>query len=214
MGYLGIEYAMDYVPELDRAFVPMGAWMNAYEALAKRPVSVAVEATGGRVVVRHTALIMDGAHDAADYRYLERLVKFLLWSAGGFRVYICGAGALAERLKRAYAPGGERAFDAQFMDDVFERGFEIVACTEADFPQSSDASVAVGGHMNGCRIGSDAMRLAMSTSSPVSRRTLRLPRQRNTKPAPTSRAAAIAKISSNSRSATCVRWRSGAWVAR
>lgn len=156
MRYLGIEYAMDYVPELDRAFVPMGVWMNAYEALAKKPASVAVEATGGRVVVRHTALIMDGAHDAADYRYLERLVKFLLWSAGGFRVYICGADALTERLKRAYAPGGERAFDAQFMDDVFERGFEIVACTEADFPQSSGASVAVGGHMNGCRIGFDA----------------------------------------------------------
>jgi hypothetical protein len=28
-------------------------------------------------------VIADGKHDDADYRYLERLVKFLLWSVGG-----------------------------------------------------------------------------------------------------------------------------------
>ena len=156
MRYLGIDFELKNLPELDHGFIPMGPWMNAFEAKAKRPVSIAVEAAGGRIVTRQTAVIADGKYDDADYRYLERLVKFLLWSVGGYRVLICGADAIAERLKRAYAPGGERAFDAQFMDDVFERGFSIEPCSPEQFPQSSGESVSVGGHMNGCRIGFDA----------------------------------------------------------
>ena len=156
MRYLGIDFELKNLPELDHGFIPMGPWMNAFEAKAKRPVSIAVEAAGGRIVTRQTAVIADGKYDDADYRYLERLVKFLLWSVGGYRVLISGADAVAERLKRAYAPGGERAFDAQFMDDVFERGFSIEPCRQEQFPQSSGKSVSVGGHMNGCRIGFDA----------------------------------------------------------
>ena len=156
MRYLGIDFELKNLPELDHAFVPMGKWMNAYEAQAKHPVSIAVEAAGGRIVTRETAIIADGQHDDADYRYLERLVKFLLWSVGGYRVLLCGADAITKQLRSAYAPGGERAFDAQFMDDVFERGFVIEACNQAEFPASSGKSVSVGGHMNGCRIGFDA----------------------------------------------------------
>ncbi|MEN6419353.1 MAG: ROK family protein, partial [Clostridiaceae bacterium] len=130
MRYLGIDFELKNLPELDHAFLPMGKWMNAYEAQAKHPVSIAVEAAGGRIVTRETAIIADGEHDDADYRYLERLVKFLLWSVGGYRVLLCGADAIAKQLRSAYAPGGERAFDAQFMDDVFERGFVIEACNQ------------------------------------------------------------------------------------
>ena len=43
----------------------------------------------------------------ADYRYVERFVKFLLWSVGGFRIYICGCSPLAQRLKSAYTLTGE-----------------------------------------------------------------------------------------------------------
>jgi predicted NBD/HSP70 family sugar kinase len=134
----------------------MGAWMNAYEAIARRDVSIAVESADGRIVTRKTAIIDDGAHDEADDRYLERLIKFLLWSVGGYRVYICGANRISERLGRAYAPDGTRAFDAQFMDDVFERGFEIVSCNNEKIPAGRDDSVPIGGHLDGCRIGFDA----------------------------------------------------------
>ena len=156
MQYLGIDYRASYLPELDAAFIPMGAWMRAYEAQAKHPVSVAVESANGRIVTRDTALILDGAHDAADYRYLERLVKFLLWSVGGFRVTVCGADALTEKLAQAYAPNGTRAFDAGFMDDVFERGLEIKSCPAAAFPAACGEAVSIGGNTSGCRIGFDA----------------------------------------------------------
>ena len=156
MQYLGIDYGTPRLPELDASFVPMGAWMRAYEANAKHPVKIAVETANGRIVTRQTALIADGAHEAADYRYLERLVKFLLWSVGGFRVTICGADALAARLARDYAPGGARAVDAGFMDDVFERGLAIESCSEAAFPAACGEAVSIGGHTDGCRIGFDA----------------------------------------------------------
>ena len=156
MQYLGIDYGTPRLPELDAAFIPMGAWMRAYEAQATHPVRIAVEAAGGRIVTRDSALIHDGAHDQADYRYLERMVKFLLWSVGGFRVTICGADAITHRLARAYAPSGARAFDAGFMNDVFERGFSIVACNGADFPAAYGEAVSIGGNKTGCRIGFDA----------------------------------------------------------
>lgn len=156
MQYLGIEYGALRMPELDSTFVPMGAWMRAFEARAKHAVRVAVESPNGRIVTRETGLIQDGLHDEADYRYLERLVKFLLWSVGGFRVVICGADALTERLKRDYAEHGARAFDAGFMDDVFERGFRIESCAEAEFPAPAGEAVSIGGHTEGCRIGFDA----------------------------------------------------------
>ena len=65
MQYLGIDYGTPRLPELDTAFVPMGAWMRAYEASAKHPVKIAVETANGRIVTRQTALIADGAHEAA-----------------------------------------------------------------------------------------------------------------------------------------------------
>ena len=156
MQYLGIDYGTPRLPELDAAFIPMGAWMRAYEAKTTHPVRIAIESADGRIVTRDAALIADRAYDLADERYLERLVKFLLWSVGGYRVTICGADALAQKLARDYAPGGARAFDAAFMDDVFERGFAIVSCAEEAFPAARGAAVSIGGHTAGCRIGFDA----------------------------------------------------------
>lgn len=156
MQYLGIEFELRNTPELDTGFIPMGVWMNAYEKLAKQKVVIAVEAANGRIVTRETAIIADGQHDAADERYLERFVKFLLWSVGGNRVRISGADAIAALLARVYAPGGARAFDAQFMDDVFESGFQLEASAADDIPQSTGGVVSIGGHLEGCRIGFDA----------------------------------------------------------
>jgi hypothetical protein len=51
----------------------------------------------------------------ADYRYVERYRKFLLWSIGGFKVYICGCSEIAKKLQQAYSVAGERAFDYDFV---------------------------------------------------------------------------------------------------
>ena len=157
MEYLGISFELGNVPQLEPDFIPFAAWARAYLRGAGVPVSVAVEREGGKVTVRHTRIHGTAELHDADRRYLERYVKFLLWSVGGWRVYIRGADALARELQSDYTPGGAREFDVQFMQDVYERPFEIVVCEAGnDFPAEHDSAVRIGGHTDGCRIGFDA----------------------------------------------------------
>ena len=154
MEYLNISYSIKNLPRLDRGFVPFGAWRKAYLEGADRPFSVAVEREQGKITVLHTFL--RGAEYAqANYCYAERTVKFLLWSVGGFRVYLKGDEDVIARIQKVYTPTGDRAFDVQFMEDVYERPFEVVAVS-GEFPRRNEAAVAAGGHMKGCRIGFDA----------------------------------------------------------
>ena len=164
MKYLDIEFPVQNMPELDPGFIPLGPWMKAYLKYATKPISIAVERDKGKITVRHAKIYGTPEMARADYRFVERYVKFLLWSIGGFRVYILGASEIAKRLAEEYVyfengegQNGKRWFDVQFMSDVFENGFEIVDCQDpAAFPRENDASVSVGGHMEGCRIGFDA----------------------------------------------------------
>lgn len=156
MQYLGVEYSVKHMPELDPDFIPFGVWLEAYAKGAEKPLTIALERDQGKISVRETKIHGTPEMAEADYRYVERYVKFLLWSIGGFRIWICGDSTLAQRLQRAYTLTGERAFDVQFMQDVYEVPFEVIDCTPEQLPQANESSVAIGGHMEGCRIGFDA----------------------------------------------------------
>ena len=90
MNYLGVTYSIGAKPELDPGFIPFGVWMDAYLKDAKKPIAIAIERDRGQVSVRKTFIHGTPDMAKADYRYVERLVKFLLWSIGGFKVYVCG----------------------------------------------------------------------------------------------------------------------------
>ena len=155
MNYLGITYSLKNQPLLDKNFIPFGVWAKAYLQSASRPFKIAVERENGLVSVFETKL--RGLEFAeANYRYAERCVKMLLWSVGGWRVYLCGDDAIAKRMQNEYRAGGKREFDVGFMQDVYERPFEIVLTDEAGFPQAHEQTKKAGGHTNGCRIGFDA----------------------------------------------------------
>ncbi|MCD7859990.1 MAG: ROK family protein [Firmicutes bacterium] len=156
MNYLGIEYEMRNIPSLDPGFIPFGVWMEAYRKGAGVPIAVAVEKNGGEITVRHTKIYGTPERAEADYRYAERYVKFLLWSIGGFRVSICGAPAIARRLQAAYSPTGERAFDYDFFQKLYERPLEILDLPLSACPAPNENPRPIGGHMEGCRIGFDA----------------------------------------------------------
>ena len=156
MQYLGIEYQMKHAPKLDPGFVPFGVWREAYLKGAEQPVAVAVERQNGRVSVISTKIHGTAEMAEADYRYLERVVKFLLWSIGGFRVYVCGCSELAQRLQKAYTPEGERSFDFTFVNQLFERDLEILDLPLEQCPQANEVPESIGGYMDGCRIGFDA----------------------------------------------------------
>ena len=94
MNYLGIEYDVKNMPVLDEGFIPFGVWMQEYLKGAEHPIAVAVEREDGLISVRKS-FIRGGEFAEADLRYVERLVKFELWSIGGFRVYLCGCDDIA-----------------------------------------------------------------------------------------------------------------------
>ena len=155
MQYLGIDYQMCTVPPLDPDFIPFGVWAKAYLSKASHPFRVAIERENGNISVFVSKLRSVDAV-GANLRYVERFVKFLLWSVGGKRVYLCGCDAIAQELKKMYTPMGSRAFDVGFMKDVFEVPFEIVITDEDGFPKANETTKSIGGHLNGCRIGFDA----------------------------------------------------------
>ena len=156
MNYLGIEYSVKNLPVLDHDFIPFGVWIDAYRKGADKPLSIALERDQGKISVHHTKIHGTPEMAEADYRYVERYVKFLLWSIGGFRIWISGDDALAARLQQAYTLEGERKFDVQFMQDVYEVPFEVISCTAEELPAANESSVSIGGHMECCRIGFDA----------------------------------------------------------
>jgi len=156
MQYLGISYDIKNTPVLDPGFIPFGVWREAYLKDAKKPIAIAVERDKGQVSVHHTYIHGTPEMKEADYRYVERYVKFLLWSIGGFRVSVCGCSELTKELQKAYTPEGARAFDYDFFYKLYEQYPEIIDLPLEECPVSNESSKPIGGHLDGCRIGFDA----------------------------------------------------------
>ncbi len=158
---MAITVEMKNVPELDPGFVPAVLWNREFRRLAKEsgggPVAVAVERNGGHVARFDLLILPDTAENLAlNLRYIERLVKFVLWSRGGWRVVIGGSPRIAGALRRLYSPGGERAFDCKVMGrTIYDHDFTVESCSLEDTPAEADTEVRLGGHFGGCRIGFD-----------------------------------------------------------
>lgn len=154
MEHLGIPLRVRSLPALDPGYIPPLLWHRAFLTGASRPLGLAVEREGGSVTVVRTLLRTDADSGRANRFFAERLAKTLLWTAGGFRLFVSGDRETFGQLADAYRPGGARAFDADFMAGVYGRPFEVVRCGE--LPQARTAPVRLGGHYEGCRIGFDA----------------------------------------------------------
>jgi predicted NBD/HSP70 family sugar kinase len=93
---------------------------------------------------------------AANLPYIERLVKFLLWQRGGYKVYLGGPRSIGEYIRDCYSPKGERRFDYQFMgEQVYEQRFTIIPCDPSEVPPANESGKPLGRHLDGCRIGFD-----------------------------------------------------------
>lgn len=149
-------------PVLDPEFVPASLWNRAYRAAVNcsgsgRPLAIVLERSGGAVSVFRTSVLPDEGRNAAlNYRYIERLLKFLLWQKGGYKATIAGDADLAACLGRDYAPGGARAFDHQFMGErVYGHKFSIESTTYENGPEEKETAAPLGRHLDGYRIGFD-----------------------------------------------------------
>ncbi|MFQ9445300.1 MAG: hypothetical protein ACLR01_11365 [Vescimonas sp.] len=118
MEYLGIPFSVKNTPCLQPDFLPFAPWRTAYLSQARQPFRIAVEGSG---TVVHETRIRGGS--PADLRYLERTIKLLLWSVGGWRVTLQGDEVLISRLRESFSPHGSRAFDVAMMETVYGRPF-------------------------------------------------------------------------------------------
>ncbi len=141
------------IPALDPGFIPILKFNQAFLAGAQKPVSIAVERADGQVAAFRTFIHGTPEMAQADRYYIDRMVKTALWLQGGFKVYTDDRD-LYDYLSGVYCQGGEREFDWDFMASVFEQPFQVVLTGQV--PQTKDAPKAIGGHLEGCRIGFDA----------------------------------------------------------
>jgi predicted NBD/HSP70 family sugar kinase len=145
---------------LDPGFRPAVLATRAFARLvassgAGVPVRLALEQTDGSVFHFETA-VLPSSHPqaAANDTHVERLVKFLLWSRGGWRIYVDGPPGLAAALSAHYAATAPGRFDADFVGRrVFDHPVEVVATRE--LPPERSVTRPLGRHLDGCRIGFD-----------------------------------------------------------
>ena len=147
-------------PPLEPNFRPAVLAHRAFLAAARQgpvPVRFAVERPDGGVSVFNT-LVADAGIPAAsgNFMHVERLLKFLLWSRGGFKVHFAGPAELGAQLQKHYTGTAVGRFDAQLMGvKIYERPFEVRTLPLDDLPLPRESTAPLGRHWNGCRIGFD-----------------------------------------------------------
>ena len=146
---------------LDPGFMPMAVVYREFEEKVKaeggQTLKIALERNGGLTSVYTVEVFRDGTgHDEENHDFVERLVKTLLWTRGGYKVIIAGSEVIANRIKADYAVGGLRDFDRDFMSGVYESEFEVISVSLDNAPEEHEAASPVGRHLDGCRIGFDA----------------------------------------------------------
>lgn len=147
-------------PPLDKDFRPAVLANRYFQSQVKSigvPLVMCLERSQHEFSRFETLVFPDDHPNAGvNYHYIERLVKFLLWQRGGYRLYIGGSRNIGQYIQECYAPGGQREFDFQFMGEkVYERTFEVITCTVDEVPAPHETGKLLGRNLNGYRIGFD-----------------------------------------------------------
>ena len=126
--------------------------LNARRSGRAIPVVIGLEREKG-LLSRYETVVDPGARETV--RYVERIIKFLLWARGGWKIHFGGPETIGEQIRRAYSINGERAFDAELMTRVYDRPFEVAIMEASAVPAAREMSASLGGHLDGCRLGFD-----------------------------------------------------------
>ncbi|MBL8233699.1 MAG: ROK family protein [Bryobacterales bacterium] len=149
-------------PELDAEFRPASlAWRAFARSIEGRSQSIriAVEQGDGSTFVFERQIARDtgSAAFAANLRFLERDIKFLLWAVGGWRLHIDAPEMLVGLLRDyhyKYSPN--RLFDMKVLGaTIYGRPFTIVHAERNAFPKPSHVTLPLGRHHGGCRVAID-----------------------------------------------------------
>ena len=96
--------------KLDPKFQPLSLICREMRENTKengQDIVIAVERNKGYTTTYKTRIFKDNTgHDEENFRFVERIVKTLLWVRGGYKVIIAGSKLIADRIKADYAEGG------------------------------------------------------------------------------------------------------------
>jgi len=146
------------VPPLDPGFIPAILFNRKYLEAAKashRAVPLVIGLEREKKLVTRIETVVKPDADAETLRYVERLVKFMLWAFGGWKIHVGGPSAIGTHISACYKKGGAREFDADLMSRVYEHPFEVASMDADRVPPKNFAASKIGGHLDGCRIGFD-----------------------------------------------------------
>ena len=153
---------MKYIPKYDSGFKPAFIEIEKYKenvskSSEKATLKLCLERTKGYNYIYEMEIFKDGTgHDDESYRVVERIVKTLLWLAGGYKIYVNGSHEMFKRLKADYSENGKRSFDFHFMSRVYENKFEVLEVNDKAFPVLKEQSEKMKNELDGNRIGFDA----------------------------------------------------------
>jgi predicted NBD/HSP70 family sugar kinase len=156
-----------FQPPLDETFHPAALFHRAFkQAVGKGgvPVVIGLDRENGQIFRYETKVFSEGEElteadsdqSQANILHVERIVKFLLWQRGAYKIYIGGPHAIGNRIAKAYGPQGIRKFDHHFMgEQVYQKKLEVVCCGADEVPEGRETGYLLGRHLDGCRIGFD-----------------------------------------------------------
>ncbi|MGB0776081.1 MAG: ROK family protein, partial [Akkermansiaceae bacterium] len=149
-------------PVLDPEFVPAVLWNRAFDEQVSNDsgahdVSIALGRKDGTTFRRDLRVLShEGDNIALNIKYVERIVKFMLWCHGGSRIHVAGNDAIAAALADIYSENGARSFDWDIVGNgMFGEYITVIPCSLDDIPADNNAAAALGRHLQGCRIGFD-----------------------------------------------------------
>jgi len=118
-------------------------------------VRIALEQTDGSVSHFSTQVFpVDHSQAGDNFQHVERILKFLLWSRGGWRIHLDCPANLARSLTDYYRAMPTGKFDSYMVGErMFDHPLEIVHTSM--LPEVSSRARAMGRHLDGCRIGFD-----------------------------------------------------------
>jgi predicted NBD/HSP70 family sugar kinase len=147
-------------PALDSEFRPAALAVRAFRKAVKAsrratPLRMALEQADGSIFHYNTEIFEPSAPGAeGNFTYVERLVKFLLWSRGGWRIHFDGPELLAAQLQQHFRETATGRFDSTLIGEkIYDRPIEVMSTSS--LPPACGATKALGRHLGGCRIGFD-----------------------------------------------------------
>jgi predicted NBD/HSP70 family sugar kinase len=152
----GVGEALGIPAPLDPGFQPAILFNRDYVAAAKAtcravPLVLGLERENGLVAQYETVVMPES--DPVTARYVERLVKYLLWSRGGWRLHVGGPKAIGQLIRRAYSPQGARRFDWEMMTRAYDKRFRVELTSPERVPAAREHRFAAGGRRRGYRLG-------------------------------------------------------------